>query len=456
MSRARQLIAAALAAVALVVTAAPSAPAPDTSGWNWQPMYFSGLASPSVGVANDQVTALKVVGNDLYVGGSFTNFAGTFNRNRIARWNSDDGLWHDVGPLGAITSGIVLSIEVSGDILYIGGDFTIVDSASETHHNFAYLDMSTNEWHGISGLSSGDLVSNGEVRTIFADEATASLYVGGTFTNGNDNDNADYLMIGTFSACGGGVVSACTAEVPHVSACGGVSISCAIALPNRWDPVGDNGSGGPSLSGFVSSVARDPDGGVLISGDFGAAGGVVGANSLAHLIYTDHFVWTPQSTPAVTMYPIALINNTPYVGGWEDVYRRNADQTWSPICASGMHVPGESWDAVAPLSNTLVLAGNANGLVACNPQSGGSTNFYTGKSISAIVRFHDDVIVAGGVTLGDLGSVADYIAIVRGVDFTDLPSTNSDARRGETDSMILLITLAALTALAGTQLLRRA
>ena len=65
------------------------------------------------------------------------------------------------------------------------------------------------------------------------------------------------------------------------------------------------------------------------------------------------------------------------------------------------------------------------------------------------------MIVAGGVTLGGLGSVADYIAIVRGVDFADLPSTNSDARH-ETDGMLLLITLAALTALAGTQLLRRA
>ena len=455
MNRARQVIAAALAAVALVVTAAPSAPAPDTSGWSWQPMYFSGLASPSVSVANDQVTALKVVGDDLYVGGSFTNFAGTLNRNRIARWNSDDGLWHDVGPVGAITSGSVLSIEVSGDILYIGGDFTIVDSAAETHHNFAYLDMSTNEWHGISGASSGDLVSNGEVRTIFADEYTASLYVGGTFTNGNDNDNADYLMIGTFSACGGGVVSACVAEVSHASVCGGVSVSCAIALPNRWDPVGDDGAGGPALTAFVSSVASDPAGGVLISGDFGAAGGVVGANSLAHLVYTDHFVWTPQSTPAVTMYPIALFNSTPYVGGWEDVYRRNADQTWSPICASGLHAPGGSWTSVTPVSSTLVITGNPDGLFACNPQTGGSLNFFTGSFVTAIAKFHDDLIVAGGTDLGDLGSVADYIAIVRGVNFTDLPSTNSDARH-ETDSIILLITLAALTALAGTQLLRRA
>ncbi|NBX32769.1 MAG: hypothetical protein EBR07_08560, partial [Planctomycetes bacterium] len=132
--------------------------------------------------------------------------------------------------------------------------------------------------------------------------------------------------------------------------------------------------------------------------------------------------------------------------------RRNADQTWSPICASGLHAPGGSWTSVTPVSSTLVITGNPDGLFACNPQTGGSLNFFTGSFVTAIAKFHDDLIVAGGTDLGDLGSVADFIAIVRGVDFTDLPSTNSDARRGETDSMILLITLAALTALAGTRI----
>ncbi|MFM9165987.1 MAG: hypothetical protein ACKOQO_04145 [Candidatus Limnocylindrus sp.] len=456
MTTARRLAIVALSALSLIVTAAPAPGSPDTSAWTWAPMYFSGVASPSVSVANDTVRALKVAGDDLYVGGDFTGFAGGFNRDYIARWNSIDQQWHSLGGTvesGKITGGIVYAIEVSGDNVYVGGNFTLTDSTGTSFHNFAYFNLASETWHGFAGSSSADLIADGEVRTIFADEPSGLLYVGGSFNNANDLENADNLIVGSFSLCGT-VMSACVVEVPHVSVCGGVSISCAIDVPTIWSAVGDDGAGGPALSSFVSSIARHPDGDLLISGDFGAAGGVAGANSLVKLSYTDHYVWTAESAPSISMYPIGRLNTDAYVGAWEDVYRRGSSGTWSAICPDALHTPGRVWGAVTPLTSTLVLAARSEQLVACNPESGQATILPGYPTVTAMTRFGDDLIVAGSADLGSLGSVGDYIAIIQHIPFGDLPATDRDGRQ-RTNTLALLTALTALTALAGTQLLRR-
>ncbi|NBO52926.1 MAG: hypothetical protein EBU83_05785, partial [bacterium] len=457
MNRARQFALSALAAAALITTAAPSPSAPDTSGWSWVPMYFSGVASESVSVANDVVRVIKVAGDDLYVGGDFGGFAGGFNRDRIARWNNIDQSWHSLGGTpesGKITNGIVYSIEVSGEYVYVGGNFTLLDYTGTEYHNLAYFNLVTETWHGFPGPISADVISDGEVRAIYADPTDNSLYVGGAFVNANDNENADYLVVGDNNLCIG-VVGACTAGAPEVSVCSGVGVTCAIPVPNHWAAVGDDGAGGPAISSFVSAITAHPDGGLLISGDFGNAGGQLGANSLVRLTYTDHLVWTPESAPSISMYPIGSYNTDYYVGAWEDVYRRGTDGTWSAICPEVLHTPGAVWSAVTPVSESLVLVGRTNRLVACNPVTGQATTFDEGRTITSMARFGDDLIVSGSANLGGLGSVGDYIAIIRGIPFGELPSTNDDGRQS-TDTVILLATLAALTALAGTQLLRRA
>ena len=73
MTTARQFLVAALAAATLVITAAPAAPAgPDLSGYSWKSIYETGEAP----LANGTIYAMKSVGNDLYLGGNFTDFAG--------------------------------------------------------------------------------------------------------------------------------------------------------------------------------------------------------------------------------------------------------------------------------------------------------------------------------------------------------------------------------------------
>ena len=454
MTRARQLLVTALAAVALIVTAAPAVPGPDLSDYSWEPMFGS-ETSP---IANDSIFALKVVGDDLYVGGSFTDFAGIAAADRIARWSGADQEWQALEASGAtngsITSGTVKAIEVSGPNVYVGGDFWLTDYDLNARSNLALFASDREKWYGFNGTTSNDAVSNGEVRTIFADEADGVIYVGGSFTNGGDDPNADFLMIGTYSACVG-VVGACAAEFPEVTVCGGVTITtCAVDVPNLWSAAGDDGSGGPALGGFVSSVSAHPDGGVIVSGNFGGAGGVTGANSIAHFEgpYMSPQVWNAQTgIPSVTMYPTANAGGDLFVAGWEGFYQRTTGATWVERCAAALHIGGTQWTSLAVSADDLVFVGSLSfGVYACNPQTDSATQAVGSGSVNALAMYDGALIAAGGINMAGLPT-ADFIARYS----EPLPSTNNDSRQ-TTDVIILLVTLTALTALAGTQLLRRA
>jgi hypothetical protein len=438
-----------------MVTAAPAAPGPDLSGYAWEPMFGS-ETSP---VANAGIYVIETVGNDLYVGGAFTDFAGIPAADRIVRWSGVDEEWQALEPAGAtdgsIFAGIVQAIEVSGDNVYVGGDFAAQDFYNVNYSNLALYALDREKWYGFSGTSSGNAVSNGEVRTIYADETDGALYVGGSFINGADIDNADYLMIGTYNSCVV-MLGACTTTPPSVTVClvPTVTTSCAVAPPNQWSPAGDNGAGGPALGGFVSSVAGHPDGGVIVSGNFGAAGGVTGANSIAHFEgpYMSPQAWNAQiGVPSVTMYPTLNNEGSLFVAGWEGLYQRTTGTTWVERCAATLNVGGTQWTSMAFASSDLIFVGSQSlGVYACNPESDAATQAVGSGSVAAMALYNGALIAAGGPDMAGLPT-ADYIARY----VPTLPETNSDSRQA-TDTLFLLVTLTAFTALAGTQLLRRA
>lgn len=464
MSTARQLLVAALAAATLAITAAPAAPAgPDLSGYSWKSIYETGEAP----LANNTIYAIKSVGDDLYLGGNFTDFAGINAADRLVRWDGSEQEWQAIGSVGegdgAITAGTVRAIEVSGNTLYIGGDFTVTDVIGDPRANLAwytlpdptftgYWDYAWRGFDGDTGLGS-DVIDNGFVDTIFADERSGVLYVGGQFNNGFSNPNADHLILGTYNACLT-VLGACSATPPEVTVCGGVGITCTIDAPNTWFPAGDDGAGGPALTSFVSGIAAHPDGGVIVSGNFGNAGGVAGANSIAEYPgpYTSPNIWSAQSgVPAVTMYPTVNFEGTLYVAGWEGVYRRTAGNTWQEICPSSLDIAGEQWTGLAVMSNSLVFVGSDSGLFACNPTTGGATQVLDSGQVLRLGAHNGELIVTGGSVVGGLFEAGYYVARYS----ADLPPTNREANRN-TNTTLLLITLAALTGLAGVQIRRRA
>jgi hypothetical protein len=238
MSTARQLLVVALAAATLAITAAPAAPAgPDLSGYSWKSIYETG----EVPLANGTIYAIKSVGNDLYLGGDFTDFAGINAADRLVRWNGTIEEWQAIGSVGegdgAITGGTVKAIEVSGSTIYIGGDFTVTDYLNNPRVNLAWSTLPdptftgywNYAWRGFdSAVGFGDdVIDNGSVNTIFADERSGVLYVGGQFSNANGNANADHLIWGTSFSCTM-LLGACSAPPPEVTVCGGVVITCTV------------------------------------------------------------------------------------------------------------------------------------------------------------------------------------------------------------------------------------
>jgi hypothetical protein len=189
----RQLLVAALAAATLAITAAPAAPAgPDLSTYSWKSIYGTGVSA----LANGNILAIKSVGNDLYLGGDFTDFAGINAADRLVRWDGSEQEWQAIGSVGegdgAITAGSVKAIEVSGSTVYIGGDFTVTDYLGSPRANLAWYTLPDPTftgywdyaWRGLDGDTGygSDVIDNGSVNTIFADERSGVLYVGGQFS----------------------------------------------------------------------------------------------------------------------------------------------------------------------------------------------------------------------------------------------------------------------------------
>ncbi len=131
----------------------------------WNGSSWSALGS-GMGGQWPEVFALAVSGNTLYAGGSFAT-AGGVTANRIARWNGSS--W---SALGSGMNGTVYALVVSGTELYAGGYFTTAGGGAASH---------IAKWNGStwSALGAG---MNGDVYALVAGGDT--LYAGGRLYHG--------------------------------------------------------------------------------------------------------------------------------------------------------------------------------------------------------------------------------------------------------------------------------
>jgi hypothetical protein len=119
------------------------------------------------GVAGS-VHALVVNGNDLYVGGSFSQ-AGSIGASNIARWNRITQSW---SALGSGVNNMVRALAFSNGILYAGGDFTAAGNVNASYA--AWWDGGT--WHAF-----GQTVTIGEREVRALTVRGNNVYIGGTF-----------------------------------------------------------------------------------------------------------------------------------------------------------------------------------------------------------------------------------------------------------------------------------
>ena len=169
----------------------------DTTAGTWHALPNQGL--------NGDVRALAVSGGDLYVGGRFkqTGDGSLTDLGNIARYDTTAGAWHALpnqGLYGYICD--VLALAVSGGDLYVGGKFTqTVDGSLTDLGNIARFDTTAGAWHALPNQGLNGELEYGGVFTLAV--FGGDLYVGGRFKQTGDGSLTDLGSIARYDTTAG-------------------------------------------------------------------------------------------------------------------------------------------------------------------------------------------------------------------------------------------------------------
>jgi RHS repeat-associated protein len=272
---------------------------PSIMANEWNPVGF-GL--------NGDVICIFVDGNDIYLGGNFTDAGGNPDADRIVRW--DGANWH---ALGSGLSSFVFAIYVDqNNVIYAGGEFTNVGGDPNAKGIVA--------WNGSVWTALGSGIT-GRVSVITGSQ-NGNIYVGGTFINAGGNNAADYIACwngSVWSGVGSGMNNYVLAIVPVGNAlyvggfftdAGGNTAADRIALWDGfgWNSVGTNISNG----GLHSIVLQNSE--IYIAGTFTDAGGNPNADRIARW---NGVGWQAFGTGISNfgVYKLALSGNQVFVAG---------------------------------------------------------------------------------------------------------------------------------------------
>jgi hypothetical protein len=270
---------------------------------------------------NGAVYALAIQGEDIYLGGSFTS-AGGVDAPGIARWNPRTGTWSEVGGgvsgcTGPIITGCapaVYALLVDGEDIYVGGNFTHV--GGQTANGIARWDVVTQTWDNMDyGVSCSGLGCSAYVRAL-AKESNW-LLLGGNFDYVDSYVSAynvaawdGYHYSSTLGSGTNGTVY--TVQMFLSSLYIGGSFTSPENYIARWNaggwyPVGND------LNNKVRSIAWSLDLGMFVGGSFTNAGGDGAADRIARLGGTS---WAPLGDGFNdSVYALDLSKDTLFAGG---------------------------------------------------------------------------------------------------------------------------------------------
>lgn len=230
---------------------------------------------PDNGV-NGLVTALAFVGEDLYVGGYFTQ-AGGASAQYLARW--DGTAWH---ALPEQPSDAVHALAANGDQLYVGGYFTRTGDRTTNHVAL----WQGGQWRSLGGVNVATIGTNSVVLALAV--SGNDLYVGGEFSRAGGQtasriarwDGAAWHTLGSGSAQGvSSVVRALSVRGSDLyvggqfSSAGGVLVR-RVALWNgvEWSALSPPG-GEPGVAPFQVFALQATDVGLYVGGLFSPEAG---------------------------------------------------------------------------------------------------------------------------------------------------------------------------------------
>jgi trimeric autotransporter adhesin len=300
---------------------AGAVPARGIARWDgtaWHALTDNGVTANIQGT----ISSLAVIGDNLYVGGSYsiTTAAGTLQH--IARWNRTTGTWGglDGGLENRLGTTRVNTLAVRGRVLYVGGLLSHVGTQGIVANNVAAWDDSLSLWSTL-GSGAGNGV-NGEVTlcNVFDDD----VVVGGKFSATGlsfAGGIARWNMVSrSWSAFGPIQFSGLAAAVKTDS---GLLVAFNTKDPwpggreharlRRWD------GAYWSDRGAVNGAARDMlllDATVLMGGEFTSVEG----QDLRYLVRWDGNAWSGFAQPIGGGYfaevnAVAVDGDDVYVGG---------------------------------------------------------------------------------------------------------------------------------------------
>jgi hypothetical protein len=158
-----------------------------TTASAWTSLGGSTSGMPAVSDTQDgSAIAVDPVTDHVFLGGVFPNIkdGGTnvANTQNLAKWNGSN--WVSIGS----ANDRVFTLEVIGDYLYAGGNFTSIGGVTANRIARLYLPTAGSSWEPLVSICDNGV--NNTVRSII-DAGSGSIYVGGSFTNAGSNPNAN-------------------------------------------------------------------------------------------------------------------------------------------------------------------------------------------------------------------------------------------------------------------------
>jgi hypothetical protein len=229
------------------------------------------------------IDCILIHDEDIYIGGDFS-FVNNIPVDKIARW--DGSQWH---PVGEGLDGWVVTMEIVGDDIYVGGNFTIA-SAGAMH--IARWNMATQTWHSVGGGTNNTVSA---IRVVGSD-----VYVGGSFTTaGEETVNRIARWNGTtWSALGDGLnnsVSSILIAGSDLYAGGTFTRDGAdtedLRRIAKWNGTAWSEVGG-GVNGMVRVLAADDDGNIYMGGNFTEVNIAGGGEPMNRIAVWDGDAWS--------------------------------------------------------------------------------------------------------------------------------------------------------------------
>ncbi|MEO6049503.1 MAG: hypothetical protein ABIQ57_18605, partial [Candidatus Kapaibacterium sp.] len=294
------------------------------SGNGWHPVIADTAAHPNHNGTDGSVFAIAVSGNNIYIGGDFSS-AGTVRANRVACFNSATHRWLSLGDGIDSASSFVRGLAVVGTQLYVGGVFQSVSGVPA--RGLARWDGA--RWSDVAGGVGG------ENPYVYALAASGRwLYVGGSFSHAGglpdgvggvarwDTQESKWYALGSGLASTTSSRYAVTFAVTATGVIVGGSFARAgnISAANiaawsesgGWSALTDS-TGGNGVDGLVSALAFDTRGDLWVGGDF-SRGGDRASSNLA--IWSAGGGWRmPGIALNGPVHGIAAIGTEIFIGG---------------------------------------------------------------------------------------------------------------------------------------------